>query len=391
MENLAYLNHLLIEVVSLNKIIPLQYAWVILLFLVIFMTLIANFVMKIAIKRLLKQLDKTKTLWDEAVLNVIRKPLRYFIDFSGLLWALQILSQYEEKNWNDSIALAWRIGIIIAVAWFFLRLIRALEESFTTNAPQKYNADETTILAVGRLLRLSIVITTSLIIMQNFGISVSGVLAFGGIGGIAVGFAARDLLANFFGAFMVFIDKPFRVGDWIRSPDRKIEGTVEYIGWRVTRIRTFDQRPLYVPNSTFVNIAVENPSRMRNRRIYETIGLRYEDVDKLEAIIADIKTMLQNHEDIDPNRTLIVAFNQYGAYSVDFMVYTFTNTIAWVKYHDIKQKILLQIKDIVHAHGADFAFPTQQLYVKQQMPVEGNSNQAITDYSLSPEEKDIFF
>ncbi len=366
MEKLTYLNHLLIEIVSLNKIIPLQYAWVILLFLVVFMTLFINFSMKMLLDRLKNKLDKTKTLWDETVLQVVRKPLRYFIDFSGLLWALQILSQYEEKDWNDSIALAWRIAIIIAVAWFFLRLIRALEDNFTTNAPQKYNADETTILAVGRLLRLSIIITTSLIIMQNFGISVSGVLAFGGIGGIAVGFAARDLLANFFGAFMVFIDKPFRVGDWIRSPDRKIEGTVEYIGWRMTRIRTFDQRPLYVPNSTFVNIAVENPSRMLNRRIYETIGLRYEDVDKLETIIADIKTMLQNHEDIDPNRTLIVAFNQYGAYSVDFMVYTFTKTTAWVNYHDIKQKILLQIKDIVHAHGADFAFPTQQLYVKQQ-------------------------
>ncbi len=371
MENLAYLNHLFIEVVSLNKIIPLQYAWVILLFLVVFMTLVVNFAMKILLDRLKNKLDKTKTVWDETVLHVIRKPLRYFIDFSGFLWALQILSQYEEKNWNASLALAWRIAIIVAVAWFFLRLIRALETNFTTSAPQKYNADETTILAVGRLLRLSIIITTSLIIMQNFGISVSGVLAFGGIGGIAVGFAARDLLANFFGAFMVFIDKPFRVGDWIRSPDRKIEGTVEYIGWRMTRIRTFDQRPLYVPNSTFVNIAVENPSRMLNRRIYETIGLRYEDVDKLEVIIADIKTMLQNHEDIDPNRTLIVAFNKYGDYSVDFMIYTFTKTIAWVDYHDIKQKILLQIKKIVHAHGADFAFPTQQLYVKQQaeMPV----------------------
>ncbi len=375
MENLTYLNHLLIEVVSLNKIIPLQYAWVILLFLVVFMTLVVNFTLKVLLNRLKNKLDKTKTLWDETVLQVVRKPLRYFIDFSGLLWALQILSQYEEKDWNANLALAWRITIIVTVAWFFLRLISALEKSFTTNTPQKYNADETTILAVGRLLRLSIIITTSLVIMQNFGISVSGVLAFGGIGGIAVGFAARDLLANFFGAFMVFIDKPFRVGDWIRSPDRKIEGTVEYIGWRMTRIRTFDQRPLYVPNSTFVNIAVENPSRMFNRRIYETIGLRYDDVDKLEAIITDIKTMLQNHEDIDHERTIIVAFNKYGDYSVEFMVYSFTKTIAWVNYHEIKQKILLQIKDIVHAHGADFAFPTQQLYVKQQadMPiVEGD-------------------
>ena len=104
--------------------------------------------------------------------------------------------------------------------------------------------------------------------MQALGYSISGVLAFGGIGGIAVGFAAKDLLANFFGGLMIYLDRPFSVGDWIRSPDKNIEGTVEEIGWRLTRIRTFDKRPLYVPNSTFTQISVENPSRMLNRRIY---------------------------------------------------------------------------------------------------------------------------
>ena len=82
------------------------------------------------------------------------------------------------------------------------------------------------------------------------------------MGGIAVGFAARDLLANFLGGLSIFMDRPFAVGDWIRSPDREIEGTVEDVGWRVTRIRTFDQRPLYVPNSVFSTVALENPSRL---------------------------------------------------------------------------------------------------------------------------------
>ena len=113
--------------------------------------------------------------------------------------------------------------------------------------------------------------------MQLFDYSVSGLLAFGGIGGIAVGFAAKDLLANFFGGLMIYLDRPFSVGDWIRSPDKEIEGTVEDIGWRLTRIRTFDKRPLYIPNSIFASISVENPSRMSNRRIYEKIGIRYDD------------------------------------------------------------------------------------------------------------------
>ena len=116
--------------------------------------------------------------------------------------------------------------------------------------------------AMAKLLRLSVIITAGLVVLQTLGFSISGVLAFGGVGGIAVGFAARDLLANFFGGLMIYLDRPFSVGDWVRSPDRNIEGTVERIGWRLTVIRTFDKRPLYVPNSVFANIAVENPSRM---------------------------------------------------------------------------------------------------------------------------------
>lgn len=112
---------------------------------------------------------------------------------------------------------------------------------------------------------------------------------------------------------MIYLDRPFSVGDWIRSPDRNIEGTVEDIGWRLTRIRTFDQRPLYVPNAIFANISVENPSRMYNRRINETIGLRYEDIAKVPVIIERVRQYLIDHQDIETeSRTLIVNFNTYG-------------------------------------------------------------------------------
>jgi MscS family membrane protein len=197
---------------------------------------------------------------------------------------------------------------------------------------------------------------------------VSGLLAFGGIGGIAVGFAAKDLLANFFGGLGIYLDRPFTVGDWIRSPDKEVEGTVEDIGWRVTRIRTFDQRPLYVPNSVFSQIAIQNPSRMFNRRIYETIGLRYEDAEKMARIVDEVRAMLEQHEAIDRNRTLIVNFVSFGASSLDFFVYTFTRTTAWVEFHAIKQDVLLKILDIIHANGADVAFPTRTLHVEAVQP-----------------------
>jgi MscS family membrane protein len=205
-------------------------------------------------------------------------------------------------------------------------------------------------------------------ILQSVGISVTGLLAFGGIGGIAVGFAARDLLANFLGGLSIYLDRPFTVGDWIRSPDREIEGTVEHIGWRMTRIRTFDQRPLYVPNAIFASVALENPSRMRNRRIYETLGIRYEDVSCMQGIVADVRSMLQQHEAIDTERTLIVNFVACGPSSLDFFVYTFTKTTNWVEYHGIKQDVLLRILAIVEGHGAEVAFPTQTLHVEGGVP-----------------------
>ena len=132
---------------------------------------------------------------------------------------------------------------------------------------------------------------------------------------------------------MIYLDRPFVVGDWIRSPDQEIEGTVEQIGWRQTRIRTFDKRPLYVPNSAFTHISVENPSRMLNRRIKETIGVRYDDASKLTLIIEDVKRLLNEHPDIDQNQVIIVNFNSFGPSSLDFFIYTFTRTIDWVTFH----------------------------------------------------------
>ncbi|HKK16678.1 MAG TPA: mechanosensitive ion channel family protein, partial [Gammaproteobacteria bacterium] len=196
----------------------------------------------------------------------------------------------------------------------------------------------------------------------------SGVLAFGGVGGIAVGFAARDLLANFFGGLMIYMDRPFSVGDWVRSPDREIEGTVEQIGWRLTIIRTFDKRPLYIPNSIFNTIALENPARMTNRRIFETVGIRYDDAGKMESIVSDVRKMLEQHEAIDHDKTLIVNFNEFAASSLNFFIYTFTKTTNWIEYHAIKQDVLLQVIHIIEEHGAECAFPTTTVHIAGGIP-----------------------
>ncbi len=129
----------------------------------------------------------------------------------------------------------------------------------------------------------------------------------------------------------------------------------------MTIIRTFDKRPLYVPNSVFSSIVVENPSRMLNRRIYEKIGLRYDDAEKVPELINAIKEMLKAHKDIDARQTLIVNFDSFGPSSLNFFIYTFTKTVNWVRYHEVKQDVLLQVITIIKEHNADIAFPTQTL------------------------------
>ncbi len=352
--------------------------WVFQVFVIVFLTLLVNFIAKKFYDRLEIQFSKSKTLWDDALLWAIRRPSRAFVLIIGARMVMEIMQPMLDEAVNNVVEPAFLVLIIATVIWFLLRMITRAEELLKTPGYTQQPMDETTVTAIAKLLRLSVMITGGLVIAQSMGISVSGVLAFGGIGGIAVGFAAKDLLANFFGGLMVYLDRPFSVGDWVRSPDRNIEGTIEHIGWRLTVIRTFDKRPLYVPNATFTSIALENPSRMSHRRIYETMGLRYDDVGKLPAVIEDVKNMLQQHKEIDQTQTLIVNFNKYGASSLDFFIYTFTVTTNWIEYHKVKQDVLFKIAEIVTKHGAEFAFPTQTLHVIEGVEQDSQGQPEVT-------------
>lgn len=347
--------------------------WIMQVFFVVFVTLLANYLAKKFYDRLEKQFEKTRNLWDDALLWAVRKPSRAFILVLGARVVAEIMEPMMEPSVVTVVRPVFLVLIISVVLWFLIRMITRGEELLKTPGYTQEPMDETTVTALAKLLRLSVFITGGLVVAQSMGISISGVLAFGGIGGIAVGFAAKDLLANFFGGLMVYLDRPFSVGDWVRSPDRNIEGTIEHIGWRLTVIRTFDKRPLYVPNATFTSIALENPSRMTHRRIYETMGVRYDDVAQLPAIVASVKSMLAEHPEIDHNQTLIVNFNQYGASSLDFFIYCMTNTTNWVKYHEVKQDVLFKVAEIVRQHGAEFAFPTQTLHIIEGVAQDSHS------------------
>ncbi len=347
-----------------------QNVWMLEAFVVVFLTALVALILSRILRRLEDKANLSKTLWDDALIGSLRRPAHWAVWVFGLSSAATIAARHSESIILQSIDHLRYLGVIGIVTWFLIGFISRAERNFMDPTYCQKPMDRTTAVAIGKLLRISVIITAVLIVLQYFDVKISGILAFGGIGGIAVGFAAKDLLANFFGGLMIYLDRPFAVGDWIRSPDKNIEGVVEDIGWRLTRIRTFDKRPLYVPNSTFTQIAVENPSRMTNRRIYETIGVRYDDGEKVEAIVRDVRAMLAEHEEIDSNLTLIVNFNAFASSSLDFFVYCFTKTTDWVRFHEIKQDVLLRILNIVESHGAECAFPTRTLHIPERMHLD---------------------
>ena len=352
-------------------------SWVVQVFVVVLATALLAFASSRLVARLHPTLKRTPSVWDESLVEAIGPPLRVFLWVAGIAFAIEIIQNEVGATIFEAVDPIRDVGLIAAVAWFPVRFIRIAEVNFIADREGKgEEVDRATLDAIVKLLRLSVMITAFLVALQTLGFSISGVLAFGGIGGIAVGFAAKDLLANFFGGLMIYLDRPFAIGDWIRSPDRQIEGTVERIGWRLTVIRGFDTRPLYIPNSAFANIAVENPSRMRNRRIYETIGIRYDDVARMGAIVGDVEAMLRAHADIDADKFLMVNFDAFAPSSLDFFVYCYTRTIDWAQYHQVKQDVLLRIAEIIASHGAEIAFPTSTVHLAGDIAQAGENTAA---------------
>ena len=302
---------------------------------------------------------------DITLLHAARRPLLLGLWLLGFSWIGEVLASAIK---NESLALLSQIReplLVILLAWFLIRVISILQALLLSPSASRLAWDASTAEAVGKVLKIIVVISALLMMMQLFGLSISGVLAFGGVGGIAIGFAAKDMLANVFGGLMIQMDKPFSTGDWIRTTDKSIEGVVEKIGWRMTRLRTFNKNPVYVPNGIFATIPIETPSRMTNRQIHAIIGIRYDDIDQMQSIIEKVEKLLADHEHIDHEEPCRVYFDLFNASSLDFVIWAFSSVTNSSDFKKIKGKILLDVADIIAGHGAEIAYPTQTLHIQK--------------------------
>jgi len=306
---------------------------------------------------------KTSNELDDRFLKSLNKPGELLVIIIGLYFATSVLQLPKEPTDLDLMARNLVKGFfVLDIAWFCFNLVTLLEQWMNHWAGRTESTlDDHLVPFVRKSLRVFIVIIAILMLIQNLGYSISGLLASLGLGGLAVALAAKDSLSNIFGSLMILLDRPFTIGDWIQAGD--MEGTVEEIGFRSTRIRTFAKTLITVPNSALMNLAINNFSQMPKRRIKLTVGITYSSspAQVRQAVVA-IRQLLQTHPAIH-QEFFLVNFTDFGASSLDIMVYCFTTSTVWQEYLDAREDICLKIMEELQKLELEIAFPSQTLYL----------------------------
>jgi len=297
--------------------------------------------------------NRGKVSYKESVFECMQRPLEFLSVFTvGTSIAEAVARPLSATGATKYIRVARELGVILAATWFILRWIERIRSRFSSDG----RVDKTQVDSISRLATVVTVVIAILVMMDTIGLKLQSVLAFGGIGGVAIGFAGREIISNFFAGFMLFLTRPFSVGDWIKSIENKdVEGTVEDMGWYMTMIRTWEKRPLYIPNSRFSTFIIENPSRMTNRRIRHEVHIRIEDVDVSQSIVKTIEAMLQKHPDLDPRQHRLSFIDRFDPHSVVIWVSAYTKTVFLSEFRTIQQDLLFQIYAIIRQHGAHLA------------------------------------
>jgi len=301
----------------------------------------------------------TKTDYDERILLALKGPIAFSFVIVGinLFFALIFLETPLVKRIENTM-------ITYNIFWLIYALthaLRGLIYSFTSKLnPELSYEMGNFILAIIRGVVISVGLGA---ILELWGINVAGLVAGLGIGGLAFALAAKDTAANLFGSIALLLDKSIRIGEWIRIDG--VEGIVEDIGMRTTKIRSFQKSLITLPNQVIANSPIENFSRRGIRRIKMTIGVTYDtNSEQIQQILKDIKEMLKNHEHISQKSTTLVNFTTFGDSSLNILVYTFANTANWKRYMDIKEDVNLKIMKIIEDNQSAFAFPSQSVYVE---------------------------
>lgn len=316
-------------------------------------------------KWLMAYAQRTKTALDVKFLEAVEKPISLLVLLVGFKIAGFVLNLPAEPFHLD--LMYQKVAdclLIVGAAWLALRLIDVLGTFLRQLAERtESKLDDQLVPLLIKSLKILMGILAAVTIIQRLGYSIGAILGTLAIGGLAISLAAQDTLKNFFGSVFIFLDRPFHVGDWVTCGE--VDGTIEEVGFRSTKIRTFKNTLITVPNSRIADSAVENHTRMQKRRIYIQLGVTYSTTaSQMETLVKGIKQILNEHPGIRQDFHM-VKFTDFADSSLSVMVYCFTRTTAWEEHLTVREEVFLSIMRLVERLGLSIAFPSRSLYIEK--------------------------
>lgn len=296
----------------------------------------------------------------DEILDGFTRPLVVLVAATGGYIALHILlQQFGLAAALGFVATVFRSLIIVMLAW---GLLGAASPVITMLKGGDSVLDKTIVTFLSNIVKVLIVVLAAVMVLDAFDFDITGLITGLGITGLTVALAAQDTAGNLFGGLVILADKPFAVGDWIQTSS--VEGVVEDISLRSTRIRTFKDAVIVVPNSSISSSEIINWSRMNKRKVEMTLGLTYQTSrETLQAVLDGIRKLLEEEEAV--STPPVVTFAGFGASSLDITVNYFIDRTTLAEYNEVKEVLNFKIMELCENLGADFAYPTQTLFVEQ--------------------------
>ncbi len=317
-----------------------------------------NLVFRRLVKHVRQRSISLSSDWKEKIDYILYLPFHVLLWILGCTLLIEVLGRRFGFSFFESYIDAFRSsGFVVCVAWGLLRWKEVAQKEFVNKDKNARKVDAGVVHVVGKVMAIIIIVIALMIVLRVWGLDIAPLIAFGGIGAAALGFAGKDVLANFFGGLMLHLNRPFVVGDFIYLPDKQLEGHVEEIGWNLTTVRDKGKRPVYLPNSTFAHTAVINGARMTHRRIEVKLGVRYEDFAKIPTLVEEVQKEIANHPDIDTHLPVLVVLNGFGSSTLDLYIDVYTLQTRYDKYLLVNHEILLLVYKVVQKQGAQLPTP----------------------------------
>ena len=303
---------------------------------------------------------RTKSGLDDILIDKLEEPIVYGIVILGFYWG------FTRLHFNESVdsffANVFMILFILNVTWLIARVIDSLIEEYIVPIVTKSESDldDQLLPILRKTIKAVLWIFGIVIALSNSGFDVAALIAGLGIGGLALALAAQDTVKNIFGGIMVFLDKPFKIKDRIKV--NGMDGVVEEIGVRSTRLRTLEGRLITIPNGQFSDNAVENVSLEPTRKVNISLGLTYDTTpEQMENAMNIIKDIIKANSKVEDDA--LVAFNAWGDFAMGIQVIYYISSPDFI--FSAQSEINLEILKLFNVEGLEFAFPTQTIYKKE--------------------------